>query len=917
MAEPARKLEDIEPDIRPNLRVIKGSGQSTPDRASLKAISSQESNPKISQNESVADQETKGSNVIQGPWVDNVEKKQTTQSKGRLSFLKKRSPLMTIILTVVGGGLGFSALFSPGLMIIHLKEVMVNKFNTQLTSLDIRTNKMLRSKTLGKLGVCGTKISIKCKYSTMSTRQVNRFKKAGIEIEFDALDEGNLLGRKRPKSFSFEGGDSIPPNEFMQTAATNPKFRTALKKAYNPLFAGFADRIWNKALFHFKITEGGIKFGKGAATDDARIKAIRDQVNEGTTATATPTKRPTIDDANPDGSKKYTLDELEVATKDFDDAVTKAGKTAEALGEEAIDAGKKTAIEVAEGGTKAGTKAIASAAGNLFKLTGALDNVCIVYGTVRAVGFAAKTVRAVQLTRYAMLFLKIADQIKAGGNPDPADVAYLGGVLATDIAFTVQTNSGPKTIMKNAMDSFGYKYAAYGEKGIMPETASMFLAGGGLTGQLIGATSAINKMLGGTPQATCKTLNNIVVQIGSVIAGVGLAILSGGVSITFGAVVQGVAAGVIIVAASYLPALLQDIVAGTLIDDNTVGHLAGDAITSGAGTMMGTTAALGGNAPLTKEEAQAYQKLSNEVIAQYNEEDRLSRSPFDITSNNTFLGNIISKILPTTSKLSSMSNVITSVASLLPNAFRYISPTVGAEIDDFSLCQDEDYNNLNLAADPFCNLTYGIPPEALEIDPNDVLDYMSNKNWIIEEASPGEESTLGQPVAGSKYDDFITNCISRLEGENPRPIGWTGDNFQEDDGKSCLFNADDDNKYFYLYYIDQRAENGMDGTDEELNAAMDSGQDANIAFYNSNDDFDIIGNNQTNYSDLSLIQEKDYNTQQTQPLQTVSKEKNTTIYQIPNVNTCKISDITNQITDFGYLCDYYRFGFIKSREYNL
>jgi len=92
MGEPARKIrEDIEPEIRPNLYGIDGGGQSTPDRANLKAL---ESNPeKLDDKSSIKDSEETGSNVVQGPWSNKVTSKPSggpTKGKFSLADLKKR-----------------------------------------------------------------------------------------------------------------------------------------------------------------------------------------------------------------------------------------------------------------------------------------------------------------------------------------------------------------------------------------------------------------------------------------------------------------------------------------------------------------------------------------------------------------------------------------------------------------------------------------------------------------------------------------------------------------------------------------------------------------------------------------------------------------------------------------------------------
>ena len=69
-----------------------------------------------------------------GKWANKVDKKNSdsiTIKRGLLDgFLfknfKKRSPLATIIILVVGGGIGIGALLSPSLLLVQIKEIMVD-----------------------------------------------------------------------------------------------------------------------------------------------------------------------------------------------------------------------------------------------------------------------------------------------------------------------------------------------------------------------------------------------------------------------------------------------------------------------------------------------------------------------------------------------------------------------------------------------------------------------------------------------------------------------------------------------------------------------------------------------------------------------------------------------------------------------
>lgn len=99
--------------------------------------------------------------------------------------------------------------------------------------------------------------------------------------------------------------------------------------------------------------------------------------------------------------------------------------------------------------------------------------------------------------------------------------------------------------------------------------------------------------------------------------------------------------------------------------ENYLGYDAGQVYAAGAGFMSETLARNATGQSLASEDvAIAYNKVTQDVIAQEAEVDRLNRSPFDLTSKNTFLGSIAYNLLPTT-LFSSSSRGIVGSASVL------------------------------------------------------------------------------------------------------------------------------------------------------------------------------------------------------------------------------------------------------------
>lgn len=698
------------------------------------------------------------SKAAENKWDNNVTSKGTGVGKkaGLKNFLKKKGPLGLIGTTIIIGGFGLVTIFSPSFLLLHFKEVMTNTFNAQYASAYNRYNKTLLTKTTK--GSCGANdVKIICKYKSMSDRQIENFKKAGIEVEGNK----NLFGYTNPKSFRYNN-ETISAAEFDTRINSDPTFRSAVKLGYNPKFAGFTDKIWSKASNYLGISKKSINLSEG--DDDTKLKNIQEEIKNGDNLGA----EVKAGDKKPDGGT-YSEDEAAEANV--------AAKKAREAAEEITEGGTKS---VAKGVLETSAKRTVTSILHVINITGPVDTACTAYATTLNIAKAAKVVRALQLARYGMVFLNVADKIKAGKATD-TEVSYLGKVLTT---LTVSEDGK----YKSATDSFGYKYAAFGDNGKMPTSASRFLAGGGFTGRLLGINDLIKKNVGTNPMKTCNFLSNWFVQGTSFIIG-GAAIILGlfpPVGIIDAAKIALTTS--LELATAFLPALLDDIVAGVLVDSTTVGEDAGDAAISGASGLMGTVAKFGGNAPITPAQAVKYDSIKEDIATKDAEEDRIAYSPFDATNVNTFMGKIAFWLVPYTSKMaSSFSSFINSLASIVTRSFSFILPSnvyaVTSNVESYEYCQDNAYNELNLATDPYCNVTYGIPGIESSPDPAVVAETLLNFiDPVTKENRPLIDADEGKPK-DQAYTKFVANCIDRTEplvkSTNYSPAGY---NEPEDSG---------------------------------------------------------------------------------------------------------------------------------------
>ncbi|HMM62049.1 MAG TPA: hypothetical protein PKC86_00655 [Candidatus Saccharibacteria bacterium] len=809
MADPARKqTPDIEPDIRPSLRSIRGGGESTPDRANLQALNKkEEAGSSLDNDKSVDDQERNPSNVTKGPWDNKTTESDKTNTKA--GGKAKKTATGFIIAAVIGTGVGFSALSVPGLLIVQFKEVMLGKFNTQLASMDARTNKILRVKLDGATkGLCGSIVSVGCRYSTMTDAEVQSYKKlGGIEVQSDTPG----AKRVKPTGLKMPDGKIIAAKDFVKTYNSDANFRNSLRNVYNPQYASLSDSKW--ATFARRV--GLKKSANLTGNNDAeRTKNLNKITKNG--APVDRAKSVTLDSEDPENKGK-TYGDTEEGRARYNQ-IQQATDSLEKTAKSATKVGSVAAANVGEAVTEGVSKGIGSI-GNFFKITGVVDTACQAYGAVQTLGYAAKTVRAVQLIRYAMVFLNTADMIKAG-TAKPGDVAYLGTIL-TSLAYDAKAGIR----RGSATSSAGYMFAAYGDVGKFRKSnyTSQFLAGGGLTGDLINVTSQINSFTGGKARTTCRTLANPWVQAGSIVAGIAIMFIpvAGQATIAVNDVLKGAAMITFTVAMAVLPEMLKDVVAGN-VAQGLVGEDAGDAITSGASGLMGGVGNAGGNGAMTKDDAVAYNDLQKQTVAMYSKDSAASLSQFDPYNKDTFVGSVVYSILPYISSLYSPGSSISSLANIVSSSISNIIPKSNALSDQqykesLDICQDYDYTYMKIATDPFCNVIYGIPPKYLDKDPVAVADGLAAKGLI--------DSTTGEPLG--EYASFVSDCIGR-----EKPLGSSGETLQDDDGSKCV--VDDNNADYYLYYVDQRIETGMSGGDSVLNAAVEDGYPG-LAFYNGSD----------------------------------------------------------------------------------
>lgn len=165
---------------------------------------------------------------------------------------------------------------------------------------------------------------------------------------------------------------------------------------------------------------------------------------------------------------------------------------------------------------------------------------------------------------------------------------------------------------------------------------------------------------------------------------------------------------------------------------DAMGQDFGNCIIAGAGAAHSRNASWHGNATLTESAAYASFQDRQHYLELVAEEERLERSPFDITSKYTFAGNIASKLLSKYGQSTSLVGVFTTVGSIVRDAASSILPSTSAATFSFanfsstmSVCTDTIHKGSGsgprLATDPWCNTIHGVPSDHLFYDDPDAL----------------------------------------------------------------------------------------------------------------------------------------------------------------------------------------------------
>ena len=194
------------------------------------------------------------------------------------------------------------------------------------------------------------------------------------------------------------------------------------------------------------------------------------------------------------------------------------------------------------------------------------------------------------------------------------------------------------------------------------------------------------------------------------------------------------------------------------------GEALGNALTSGANMYLGNAHRSNGGSLANREEYTQFALAQQQVIAENAKYERSQKSPFDITSKYTFMGNLMTKMMSLMSINSVMSAVIAAGATMSSSVIA-LSPTASAYDIAGNLLDEETYSetcpyiaSIGAVGDAYCNPYSITDVSTINEDPVDVINILDSQNNFLDETTSDGNVII---KADSDLAKYILYCNNR------------------------------------------------------------------------------------------------------------------------------------------------------------
>lgn len=689
--------------------------------------------------------------------------------KGKGKF-KKYGPVGLLLSLLLGGGgimMGAQSLLPFGIV-----SQFQEKFDSLKTVAELRSNAFLKF----QLDPTRTKNPIRAtifgnsKFK-ITNKQTAKLKNQGIEVEEMSID-----GRAT-KILKFDDG-SGSPKIIVADAKVKSKLEGSItfKDAYNdiPDFRnGYikSSRTWRGSVGAW-FDSMTLRFLQSNKLTRNRFKNWQDKVRAEQAGNTKGLLSDTMKTKNMDGemeSKVRTVKD----TEDFidDDGVSqKKGKVDEVNSKLKFQIDYKNKADIDKFFADAKSKMESKASG---MISGAVNITCAIVSFIGIVNMLLVAHEAIQILQLVSSFLESVQKTQAGQGDDspmndlvnglttPANTTDLMG--EGDNVREVTTREGV-----NAMESQGMA-SIFGGGPINQNDVS---AGSfNISGKLEGIMAKIGLSIASF--MTCAAA-----KVAAAFAGLAMdaiAIVTCALSFGIGCLVKaavdagsaiatsvGIAA-LISGAITVLTPIVMKIFARDLIA-NLAGEDLGNALVSGANMYMGKNHLSGGGSPGNLQKVAEFYREHQRVIANEARYQQETRSPFDVTSQYTFLGSIMHSLTPLSTQTSSVTKAVSNFGNIVTSSVTALLPTAQAldetqQMKQLGNCPDLE--SVGAVGDAFCNPYIMSDIGTIEVDPADVVGIISSDNLAKEEREEADGTRVPQIAKGSSLSKYVLFCSGR------------------------------------------------------------------------------------------------------------------------------------------------------------
>jgi|GEM_PF-1943905 len=746
--EPNRKYQpDIEPNIRPDLRNIQGGGESTPERGNLSAV------PNSTQDLANAEKQGNAGEPSSNVTPIGINQREAQGDKGAANDFKStftgekgngKKKLTRVQFWrrtgIFGGGgiIGIAIAIISGVtplggLLLNLGEVATVNRDSQSNVLTRRLYRVIDMKMTTEVtsGSCNV-VKVACRFSRPTNAFLSRLDDYGIKAlnaDGSAIEKTKIgYPNAKPTSYTFvdSSGKTVAVNakDFVSTLRSNAEFRKAFTTAYNMRYIGYADS-YIKNLFYKPL--GIDRTGKTTNT---------------------------IDDEDPEKTLKN------IAEGGDKDNKVRAATTPE----EKNNAARTAINEAVEAEAESATKKFTKSGSDPVILAGT-----IACTAINAPGFFTKVSRLYQMRQEILLastLILTASSMVKTGEIDPATMATIGALLTATVLLPDGTQS------KSAMDSFGIKSILFNDTKSSSNNYKRFIPGYSALTATKGITEFAQNPV---TKSTCDTIYSPQAQIAATTIEAGIGAATGGIGAVAIAVMKAalVGGGAILGAEAISGFIAQGVqslfalippetIAAVLGNEdiaNAKNEDLGDVFGGGLSFFFSNSLLSTGGGVLTTAQLAKASNDNQSYLNDYAEEERIGKSPFDISSPYTFLGSIAASYYTNAYVPNNIAkNALSSLGYLFTQPFKQLSTSTFATTNNLvERCSNAAEFGVDsaVAVGPYGELCTDIPSEFTDEPVSSVLTSVQGQ-YDEDSGLPTEDGEIQEVLDMCGEGDLLT-----------------------------------------------------------------------------------------------------------------------------------------------------------------